>query len=88
MPNRPFIVGNWKMNGTVASLSEVAALLSAHPAPGCEMLLCPPATLVSAMAGVAKGCHLLLKTLCWKWWLVWWRHHSWERKLRWWWALA
>lgn len=52
---RKLAAGNWKMNGTVASLSEVAALLSAHPAPGCEMLLCPPATLVSAMAGVAKG---------------------------------
>ena len=52
---RKLAAGNWKMNGTQASLSEVAALLAAHPAPGCEMLLCPPATLVSAMAGVAKG---------------------------------
>lgn len=47
--------GNWKMNGTAAALSEVSALLAAHPAPGCEMLLCPPATLISAMAAVAKG---------------------------------
>lgn len=47
--------GNWKMNGTAASLSEVAALVQAHPAPGCEMLLCPPATLVAAMAATAKG---------------------------------
>lgn len=52
---RKLAAGNWKMNGTQASLSEVAALLAAHPAPGCDMLLCPPATLVSAMAGVAKG---------------------------------
>ena len=43
------------MNGTGASLSEVAALLSAHPAPACEMLLCPPATLVAQMAAMAKG---------------------------------
>jgi triosephosphate isomerase len=42
--------GNWKMNGTTASLAEVDALLAAHPAPKCEILLCPPATLVSAMA--------------------------------------
>ena len=47
--------GNWKMNGTRASLAEVAALLAAHPAPACEMLLCPPATLIAQMTGAAKG---------------------------------
>ncbi|CAN1524706.1 TpiA Triosephosphate isomerase [Paracoccaceae bacterium] len=47
--------GNWKMNGTQSSLAEVTALLAAHPAPTCEMLLCPPATLLTAMAGLAKG---------------------------------
>ncbi len=47
--------GNWKMNGTMASLAEVTALLEAHPKPACEMLLCPPATLISAMAAAAKG---------------------------------
>jgi triosephosphate isomerase len=47
--------GNWKMNGTAAALSEVSALLAAHPAPGCEMLLCPPATLVAQMAALAAG---------------------------------
>jgi triosephosphate isomerase len=47
--------GNWKMNGTTAALSEVAALCAAHPAPACEMLLCPPATLVAAMAQAARG---------------------------------
>jgi triosephosphate isomerase (TIM) len=47
--------GNWKMNGTASSLSEVAALVQAHPAPACEMLLCPPATLLGAMAATAKG---------------------------------
>lgn len=47
--------GNWKMNGTKAALSEVGELLAAHPAPNCDMLLCPPATLIAAMAEVAKG---------------------------------
>lgn len=47
--------GNWKMNGTAASLAEVSALLAAHPEPACEMLLCPPATLIAAMAAVARG---------------------------------
>ncbi|MDP3262994.1 MAG: triose-phosphate isomerase [Tabrizicola sp.] len=47
--------GNWKMNGTAAALAEVTALIAAHPAPKCEMLLCPPATLVAQMAWAAKG---------------------------------
>ncbi len=57
---RKLAAGNWKMNGTSAGLSEVAALLAAHPAPGCEMLLCPPATLVARMAGMAAGSALML----------------------------
>lgn len=52
---RKLAAGNWKMNGTAAALTEVQGLLAAHPAPGCEMLLCPPATLIAAMAGLAKG---------------------------------
>ncbi|MFN6924202.1 MAG: triose-phosphate isomerase [Tabrizicola sp.] len=47
--------GNWKMNGTSAALAEVEALIAAHPAPACEMLLCPPATLIARMAEVARG---------------------------------
>lgn len=52
---RKLAAGNWKMNGLKASLGEVEALVAAHPAPGCEVLLCPPATLVAAMADVAAG---------------------------------
>jgi triosephosphate isomerase (TIM) len=52
--------GNWKMHGTAASLAEVTALIAAHRAPGCEMLLCPPATLVAAMVDSAKGTALMV----------------------------
>jgi len=52
---RKLAAGNWKMNGTTAALAEVRALLAAHPAPNCEMLLCPPATLIAAMAQAARG---------------------------------
>ncbi|MFZ5750393.1 MAG: triose-phosphate isomerase [Pseudomonadota bacterium] len=52
---RKLAAGNWKMNGTKASLGEVAALAALHPAPGCDILLCPPATLVAAMAEAARG---------------------------------
>jgi triosephosphate isomerase (TIM) len=51
--------GNWKMNGTPASLAEAQALIAAHPAPACEMLLCPPATLLAAMSTAAKGSALM-----------------------------
>ena len=52
---RKLAAGNWKMNGLKADLREVAALLTDRPAPGCEVLLCPPATLVAAMAMTAAG---------------------------------
>ncbi|SMY07869.1 triose-phosphate isomerase [Flavimaricola marinus] len=50
--------GNWKMNGTSESLSEIAALIAAHPNPSVDVLLCPPATLIAA-ASTAKGSHAL-----------------------------
>lgn len=52
--------GNWKMNGTPAALAEVTALLAAHPAPACQMLLCPPATLVAQMAWAARNSSLMV----------------------------
>lgn len=52
---RKLAAGNWKMNGTKASLAEVAALIAAHPDPKSEVLLCPPATLVAAMVATAAG---------------------------------
>ena len=52
---RRLAAGNWKMNGTAASLSEVETLLQAHLSPGVEILLCPPATLIARVTEVAKG---------------------------------
>jgi len=47
--------GNWKMNGTAAALAELGALAEAHPAPGVDVLICTPATLISRAAEAAKG---------------------------------
>ncbi|MFC2969134.1 triose-phosphate isomerase [Acidimangrovimonas pyrenivorans] len=47
---RKLAAGNWKMNGTGASLAEIDALAAAHRAPGCDVLICPPATLLARMA--------------------------------------
>jgi triosephosphate isomerase len=55
---RRLAAGNWKMNGTAASLSEVEALLNAHLSPRAEILLCPPATLIAPMVQ-KKGQHPL-----------------------------
>ncbi len=52
---RKLAAGNWKMNGLAASLSEVAALIGAHPGPACDIVLCPPATLLAQMAWAARG---------------------------------
>ena len=43
------------MNGSLAALAEVEALIAAHPAPACDMLLCPPTPLIAAMAARAQG---------------------------------
>jgi len=47
---RKLAAGNWKMNGTGAELVEVTALIETHPDPSCDILLCPPATLLARMA--------------------------------------
>jgi triosephosphate isomerase (TIM) len=57
MSLRPLIAGNWKMNGLAAALVEIEALkagLTAQPTQA-EVLICPPATLLARMAGVASG---------------------------------
>ena len=65
----PLIAGNWKMNGTSASLAEVkrlAELLAAGERPRCTIAICPPATLlaplnaIAALSGIVTGgqdCH-------------------------------
>ena len=55
---RPLVAGNWKMNGLRASLSEIAtmrAAVDAGRAGGAEVLVCPPATLLSSAAEVLSG---------------------------------
>ncbi|MEM6558109.1 MAG: triose-phosphate isomerase [Pseudomonadota bacterium] len=47
--------GNWKMNGTADALAEIDALLAAHPSPNCDVLICPPTTLLSRLSAKAQG---------------------------------
>jgi len=56
MARRKYVVGNWKMNGMTAAIAEAQAIFAAagdHP--GVDVALCPPFTLVGAMAGAVPG---------------------------------
>ena len=58
---RPLVAGNWKMNGLTSALGEVAALrtaLAADRAGRAEVALCPPFTLIAAVAASAAGAPL------------------------------
>lgn len=54
---RPLIVGNWKMHGTGPQLSEIAAIAAGVQATGptADILICPPATLITRAVKVADG---------------------------------
>lgn len=57
---RPLIAGNWKMNGLrqdgMARAADLAARVrKAGAALECDIVLCPPATLVQAVADSVKG---------------------------------
>lgn len=55
---RQLIAGNWKMNGTGASLAEIEAVCTAlaQKPPSCDVMICPPATLLARASQAAKGC--------------------------------
>ena len=55
---RPFVAGNWKMNGLSGSLAEIDAMRQAADAGesgAAELLVCPPATLIAQAAWRIKG---------------------------------
>ncbi len=55
MPIRPLVAGNWKMNGTAASLDEATKLAAGLGAAPCDVLIAPPATLVHRLAEAVRG---------------------------------
>ena len=64
MARRPIIAGNWKMNGLgpggggldgLALAGELLGRMHAGPPPRCEVVVCPPATLVARVAALAAG---------------------------------
>jgi len=58
---RPLIAGNWKMNGLLASLGELEKIAAGAAAlPQVELMVCPPATLITAFAAAANGSGVLI----------------------------
>src|ERR1019366_1523122 len=50
------IAGNWKMNGLTETAAQIAGRLRRGPAGlGCDLLLCPPATLIPTVAQILVG---------------------------------
>lgn len=58
----PLIAGNWKMNGLTHSLdelAELARLLTTGAAPRAVVVVCPPATLLAAVAAQGASAGIL-----------------------------
>jgi triosephosphate isomerase len=56
---RKLVAGNWKMNGTGASLDELEALKQGLGTPACDVLVCPPSTLIAQASALLKGAIIL-----------------------------
>ncbi len=56
---RPIVAGNWKMNGSKAALAEAQkvadALVKGAGGGNVDVMICPPATLVQALAAALDG---------------------------------
>ncbi|MDE2462831.1 MAG: triose-phosphate isomerase [Alphaproteobacteria bacterium] len=52
---RALIAGNWKMHGTGQALEEVRKVADAAAAIDCDLLLCPPATLLHRAVEASGG---------------------------------
>ncbi|MBV7379564.1 triose-phosphate isomerase [Maritimibacter dapengensis] len=50
---RKLAAGNWKMNGLMASLDELKTLVQSHGDVDTDVLICPPATLLTAARDIA-----------------------------------
>ena len=60
---RPLVAGNWKMNGLGSALPELVALrerLESSPIPEVDVMVCPPATLLTRAAGLLEGSSIAL----------------------------
>jgi triosephosphate isomerase len=57
---RSLIAGNWKMNGLRADGTALARAVVAIDAAACDLLVCPPATLLTEIARIVGGTRVAL----------------------------
>ncbi len=59
---KPLVAGNWKMNGLAQSVSQINALndMLNHQPANCDVLICPPATLIMACSPLLNGSGIAL----------------------------
>jgi len=57
---RPLVAGNWKMHGLAASAAELAKIIAGSAGPHCDLMVCPPATLIARFAAAAAGSAVLI----------------------------
>jgi len=61
---RPLVAGNWKMNGlrreALALAGELAARMRTGDRPPCDVLVCPPATVLAAVGEAIAGSGIAL----------------------------
>jgi triosephosphate isomerase len=64
---KALVAGNWKMNGLKAQLGEAESVVAGVGGPGCDVMICPPATLIALMKSISgdkvlvggQDCHAL-----------------------------
>ena len=57
---RKLAVGNWKMHGLAGDLRELDSLAEAHRHTACDVVVCPPATLIATAAARIEGTPLMV----------------------------
>jgi triosephosphate isomerase len=57
---RKLVVGNWKMNGSAAALAELEAIKAMANDVGCDVVVCPPFTLLEQAVRTATGSPLAI----------------------------
>ncbi len=61
---KPLVAGNWKMNGLKAARNELGklskAVATATLKPKCQIMICPPATILTTCVETAKGSGILI----------------------------
>jgi len=61
MSNRKLIVGNWKMNGSLAgNAALISSLLAGIGQPACDVAVCPPAAYLAQLQALLAGTPIAL----------------------------